>query len=181
MAKQKGLLVPKSTKTPYKERQCPGCRLRMPANTAAAYDGYYHCSPECWSIYSEVLGTQFSNAIIFGQIHQMTVDAYALQHAGGSHKNKSITIHLAGLHAAYNLGIPQTQIPRLLQRLANHIQHWPYYVPPQSTGPLTAFDIALASTMEEHILRVKKWADFVWDAWSDHHTKIASLVSSHLH
>ena len=120
-----GIMDRQSTKTVQKESQCPGCRLRMPVDASTAYDGYYHCSAECWSVYGEVLGTQFSNAIIFGQVHQMTVDAYALQHAGGIHKDKSIAIHLAGLHAAYNLGIPQMQIPRLLQRLASNIQDWP--------------------------------------------------------
>lgn len=181
MAIENDVMESEFAKMAHKERQCPGCRLRMPVDKATAYDGYYHCSPECWSVYSEVLGTQYSNAIIFGQIHQMTVDAYALQHAGGSHKNKSIAIHLSGLHAVNNLGIPQTQIPHLLQRLANHIKHWPYYEPPQSTGPMTAFDIALADTPEKHILRVKKWADFVWNAWSDHYTKVALFVSSHLY
>ena len=155
---------------------CPGCRLQMPVDDRSVYDGYYNCSSECWEIYGELLGQQFSNAVIFGHVHQMTVDSYALQHAGGPHPNKSIAIHLAGLYASFELGVHQMQIPRLLQRLADTINHWPEYSPPHSCGPLKAFEVALADDPLEHIARVKKWSSFVWAAWSAHHDSIAELV-----
>ncbi|MFQ5400504.1 MAG: DUF5946 family protein [Anaerolineae bacterium] len=164
------------TMTADRERHCPGCTLRMPFDGRAAYDGYYNCSPECWSVYAELLGFEFSNAVLFGQVHQMSVDSYALQHAGGPHPDKSVAIHLAGLHAAFNLGIRQTQIPRLLQQLAATVQRWPHFPPPESTGPMTVFDVALADSLLEHVARVQKWAGFVWDSWSDTHRDVASLV-----
>lgn len=157
--------------------KCPGCGLVMPIIEPSTYTGYYNCSAECWSVYCEILEFQFSNAVVFGQVHQMTVDSYALQHAGGPHPDKSVAIHLAGLHAAFVLEIPQTQIPRLLQRLADRIDEWPRFDPPRSCGPMTAFDVALASDAIEHITRVKKWASFVWSAWSVHHDSIANFVA----
>jgi hypothetical protein len=102
---------------------CPGCRMKMPPDESAAYDGYYDCSPECWGVYSEVLGQQFSNAIVFSHVHQLTVDAYALQHAGGKHKDKSVVIHLCGLHAAGVEKIPQMQIAGQLQKIASRVDH----------------------------------------------------------
>ncbi len=52
---------------------------------------------ECWQLYTEVLGDQFSNIVLFGQVHQLTVDAYAVQHSGGGHPDKSTAVHLSGL------------------------------------------------------------------------------------
>ena len=43
----------------------------MPVDGTPPYQGYYHTSSECWSIYTEVLGTEFGNALIFGQVHQL--------------------------------------------------------------------------------------------------------------
>ena len=151
----------------------------MPLDSRAAYDGSYNCSPECWAIYSEVLGFEFSNAVVFGQVHQMTVDAYALQHAGGHHPDKSVVIHLAGLHAAFDLRLHQVTIPRLLQCLANSAKTWPHFEPPSWMGPLTIFEVALASSSVEHVLRVRKWASFVWEAWSPYHRQIAIFTEKH--
>ena len=53
-------------------RCCPGCGLELPLS-GRVYAGYYHTSPECWSVYEEVLGTEFGNAPLFGRIHQLTV------------------------------------------------------------------------------------------------------------
>jgi hypothetical protein len=80
------------------ESRCPGCGLPITADPRATYDGYFNCSPECWSIFTEVIGREFSNAVLFGQVHHLTVEAYAVQHAGGSHPDKSVDIHLAGLY-----------------------------------------------------------------------------------
>ncbi len=162
------------------ERKCPGCKLRMPLQPQAAYGGYYHCSPECWSVYGEVLGFEFSNAVVFSQVHQMTVDAYAVQHAGGPHPDKSVTVHLAGLHAAHELGLHPMRIPGLLQSLANNVSRWPCFEPPAWSGPLTVFDVALAGSPAEHVKRAKKWSRFVWDAWSSHHGHVAALVEEYV-
>ena len=159
------------------ESICPGCRVRLPRQTNSAYDGYYNCSPECWSVYSEVLGFEFSNVIAFTQVHQLTVDCYALQHAGGRHPDKSVAVHLAGLHAAMILGMGQRAIPGLLQQLATHHDDFPHFDPPKWMGPLSVFDIALATSVTEHVARIRKWAGFIWKAWSKHHDQIAEFVA----
>ncbi len=75
--------------TPQQEVACPGCGLRMPASENASYAGYFNTSAECWSVFTEVLGAEYSNPFIFGKVHQLTVDTYAIQHAGGAHPDKS--------------------------------------------------------------------------------------------
>ena len=148
----------------------------MPRNANAVYEGYYHCSAECWSVYADVLGFEFANAVVFRQVHQLTVDTYAVQHAGGGHPDKSIAVHLAGLHAAFDLNMPSIQIPRLLQRLAECVDVWPHFPPPDSTGPVNALAVALACSPQVHVERVRKWSRMVWIAWSFYHRDIAAFV-----
>ena len=166
--------------TELRESTCPGCGLRMPVSDTAAYEGYYNTSPECWDVYTEVLGSDFSNAVLFGQVHQLTVDTYAVQHAGGIHKDKSVAIHLCGLYLVLDRGIPPTSVPKLLQRLADAVETWPHFPPPADMGSLTICDVALSDSIEEHINTVREWAGLVWQAWSQYHDEVADLVSHHL-
>jgi hypothetical protein len=130
-------------------------------------------------VYTEVLGSEFSNAMLFGQVHQLSVDTYAVQHAGGAHPDKSIAIHLCGLHLVLERGMAPTKVPGLLQRLAETVQVWPHFPPPTDRGTLTVLDVALSDSVQAHIETVQAWAGMVWGAWSPHHTKVAGLVSGH--
>lgn len=149
----------------------------MPHRPALSEHGYYNASPECWSVYTEVLGAEFSNAVIFGQVHQLTVDAYAVQHAGGPHPDKSVDIHLSGLHLMLVRGIRPPYVPPLLQRIAGTTPEWPHFAPPQVAWSSTIFDVALAAgEFEAHIGAVRAWSASVWSAWSMHHDAIAAFV-----
>ena len=163
------------------EQTCPGCGLRMPHRAGLTNDGYYNASPQCWSVYTEVLGAEYSHAVIFGQVHQLTVDAYAVQHAGGPHPDKSLDIHLSGLHLALVRGIRGPSIPPLLQRIASAESHWPHFDPPRVAWTLTVFDVALAAgEFEPHLRAVRAWSAAVWAAWSAYHGAIAAFVERHL-
>ena len=159
---------------------CPGCGLRLPKSAAARYSGYYSTSPECWGVYTEVLAKEFSDALLFGQVHQLTVDTYAAQHAGGRHPDKSVTIHLCGLHLMLDRGFRPASISALHQRLARKVRHWPHLPPPADMSALTVADVARAESIQDHIRLVRKWAASVWPAWSPHHQTISRLVAEHL-
>ncbi len=79
---------------------------------------------ECWSLFTEVIGAEFNNAVLFGQVHQLTVDAYAVQHAGGPHPDKSVDVHLTGLYLVIERGMPPTSAAPNLQKLASRIDAW---------------------------------------------------------
>jgi len=144
----------------------------MPADPRAVYDGYFNCTPECWSIFTEVIGREFSNAVLFGQVHQLTVDAYAVQHAGGRHPDKSVDVHLTGLYLVFERGIAATSVAPLLQQLATRVHDWPHFDPPTITWPQTIFDVAMA---DDHIAAVRDWSAGVWAAWGKDREAIASL------
>ena len=171
-----------SSGTQNQHSSCPGCDLPMPVKKTATYDGYYNTSPECWELYTEVLGAEFGNVLLYGQVHQLTVDAYAIQHGGGNHPDKSMGIHLCGLHLILDHGFRSPDVPPLLQRLARKIQIWPRFSPPAGggRGTLTVCDVALCDSVEDHIRTVREWARVIWETWSAKHGEVAHLVERHL-
>jgi hypothetical protein len=156
---------------------CPGCGLDLP-RSSYPYDGYYLASPECWSVYNDVLAREYQEPVLFGRVHQLTVDAYAAQHAGGPHPDKSVCVHLVGLHLVLDRGTAPPDVPRRLQRLASRVSRWPHLAPPRERGPLTVLDVAQARSSLEHGEQARAWAESVWRAWSAHHAAIAELVRS---
>lgn len=162
------------------EAICPGCGLSLPSGGAPPVTGYFNACPECWKLFTEVLGAEFSNAVLFGQVHQVTVDTYAVQHAGGDHPDKSVDIHLAGLHFVLERGLRPTAVPKLLQRLADAVHDWPHWTPPETRGLLTIWDVALADDLVRRVDIAYEWAAGVWSAWSAHHAAIAALVERHI-
>ena len=159
---------------------CPGCGLRVSVDGAPPYDGYFNTSPECWSLFTEVIGREFGNSVLFGAVHRLTVDAYAVQHAGGEHPDKSVDIHLIGLYLALECAVPLARIAPLFQRLANRINYWPHLPPPRFRGRMTIRDVADTQSVNEHIEAVNAWARSVWSAWSSCQDKIAGFVRENL-
>lgn len=159
------------------ETTCPGCGLTMPADERALYEGYYNCSPECWSVYAEALEPEFSDPYLYGQVHQLTVDAYAVQHAGSEHPDKSVAIHLTGLHLVLERGFQPARLPPLFQELADRLETWPHFEPPAQGTSSTVLDLALAGSRDEHVRRARAWARDVWMAWSDHHQDVQACAS----
>ena len=152
----------------------------MPKRDSARYEGGFHASPECWEVFTEVLGKEFSNAVLFGQVHQLTVDEYAAQHAGGRHRDKSVVIHLCGLHLVLDRELRPTEVPPLFQRIAGVVKTWPHLSPPNGLSAMTVFDVALAESPQDHARIVRDWANFVWRKWSEQHALIRSFVDAHL-
>lgn len=153
----------------------------MPHRPGLPYEGYYHASPECWSVYTEVLAAEYSHAVIFAQVHQLTVDAYAVQHAGGPHPDKSVVVHLAGLHLALVRRVKPIKVAPVLQRIASARPEWPHFEPPAVEWPHTVFDVAVAAgEFEAHLRAVRAWSASVWDGWTAHHGAIGAFVNRYM-
>ena len=163
------------------ERTCPGCGLQMPMRVPGGAHGYYHASPECWSVYTEVLDAEYSNAALFGNVHQLTVDAYAVQHAGGDHPDKSVAVHLIGLYLVYERHVRSPSVAPQLQQLATSVKAWSHFEPPKRRWDHTVADVALvAGIPDQHLSAVRAWSNEVWDAWSEHHFQIAAFAFRHI-
>jgi Family of unknown function (DUF5946) len=156
--------------------RCPGCGLEAPPS-GRGYDRKFFASAECWTLFEEVLAREFQNAVLFGQVHQLTVDAYAVQHAGGAHPDKSVSIHLAGLCLMQERGVAPVDVPRLLQRLAGR-RSWPHLEPPADRAWRTVRDVAATDSPRAHAERVREWAADVWRAWSRHHGAARELLEN---
>ena len=155
---------------------CPGCGLETPSGSPA-YDGYFNTSPGCWRVFGDVLAAEFQDGVLYGRIHQLSVDAYAAQHAGGPHPDKSVCVHLVGLHLVLKQSLPPMRAAARLRRLLGSVSSWPHLAPPSVRGPLTVRDVAAAQTAEEHASCVREWATQVWNAWQPHHEAVAALAS----
>jgi hypothetical protein len=162
------------------ETVCPGCGLQMPHRPLLTKHSYYNVSAQCWSVYTEVLAAEYSNAVLFGQVHQITVDTYSSQHAGGVHPHKSIDIHLAGLHLVTNRGLHPTAVAPLLQRLAESVRVWPHFTVPSCPWELTIADVAMAASAQEHADLVRRWSVEVWSGWAHEHDAIAAFVDAQI-
>ena len=152
----------------------------MPASDIALYDGYFNVSPECWSVFTEVIAKDYSDAEVFGQVHQLTVDAYAVQHAGGPHPDKSVDVHLSGLYLVLVRGFRPPDVAPQLKRLIAEVEAWPHFPPPAERGSMTVWDVALADSREEHFEKVREWSGQAWEAWSAHHDGVEAFVARHL-
>lgn len=155
---------------------CPGCGVTRP-DTGLAYDRKFHASAECWALFEQVIAAEFQNAALFGRAHQLTVDAYAVQHAGGRHPDKSVCVHAVGLHLVIDRMIAPTEVPARLQKLAGRMTAWPHFDLPARRAALTVADVAKAGKdVAAHIRLVRSWAAEVWSCWAPHHRAIAALA-----
>ena len=154
---------------------CPGCGLVRPRGDRA-YDRKYNASAECWAVFEQVIAAEFENAPLFAQVHQRSIDAYALQHAGGAHPDKSVCIHLVGLYLVIEKALAPMAAPPIMQRVAQR-KEWPHLEPPTERAVLTVADVVVGGTQEEHAASVRTWSDAVWRTWAPYHGVARDLVA----
>jgi hypothetical protein len=152
---------------------CPGCGAAVPDVEEMREHPYIGSSPGCWLLYSEVLAREYGD-LRYTPAHQLTVDAYAVQHPGVPERRtaQSVAIHLAGLCLSLERGRGPMELPRLRQRMAPPKRVFPWLAPPDSIGDVTVVDVHAAETPEAHRAAVDRWARSAWEAWSPHHAQV---------
>src|SRR5215471_17237654 len=111
-------------------RNCPGCGVRLPLSAASA-DTRYHASAECWLLYGELAAYTVAKGYRDGAfIHQLAVDAYGAQHAGGATRPIGVAFALIGLYLACEKGYSGRQVQRLHLLFARRSKRWPRLTPP---------------------------------------------------
>jgi len=164
---------------------CPGCGLEFPATGLPPDDPRRNASAECWQLYGELQGFALRHIELVRDYHQLTVDAYAAQHAarglGGDAPPIGVAYALVGLHLALDCGVPGVEIRAIHQRMGKPDASWPRLPAPTHTGAMTVFDVAAAGAMVDspagHAEAVRAWAAAVWQAWASQHAAVAALAS----
>jgi Family of unknown function (DUF5946) len=162
---------------------CPGCGLRLPASGFPP-DLRRNASPECWQLYGEVQGFALNHLELVRDFQQLTVDAYAAQHAPGEVGVNvlpiSVAYALVGLHLALDRGVSGIEVRGAHQRMGRPDPSWPRLPTPERTGAMTVFDVAAAGAMvgsvAGHAKAVRAWAAGVWQAWAAEHATVAALA-----
>lgn len=131
----------------------------------------------CLKMFEEILAREFSD-YRYGKIHRLTVDTYSLQHPEAYMRSaKSFAAHLTGMCAALEyenpLAINQT-VQKWLS--TNPAVAKPAQIP-EHRGNLTIGYILSASDVDQHVERVREWAQDVWSAWSDHSDLAKELIT----
>lgn len=154
---------------------CEGCGLVLPLQDGPTHP-YFAASSECWALFGEVLAREFGDREYF-RLHQLTVDAYAVQHSRGSDRRaiQSVALHLITLCVVLEHGVDPRLGPRLHKRLADGASFQPLE-PPETTGRMTVADVHGARTPADHERLVDAWARDVWAAWEPHHATVRDWV-----
>jgi hypothetical protein len=137
-------------------------------------------SVACWRLYGEVLGHESEWLAGLGRLHQLTVDTYGAQHAGGHSPAIATAFGLIGLRLALEDGMTGAEVRAAHQYLAQRFRTWPVFDPPSTTWQVTVIDVAAAGSSEAHEEAVSRWAADVWSSWRHEHDRVAGLVGERL-
>ena len=76
---------------------CPGCGATVPDVEETRPHTYVGSAPGCWLLYTQVLAREYGD-YRYTPAHQLTVDAYAVQHPGAPERRsaQSVAIHQIG-------------------------------------------------------------------------------------
>lgn len=149
---------------------CFSCGAVVPETDGPTHE-YMLSSPGCWAVYGEVLAREYRDPAYMAR-HQLTVDAYAVQHPGeptSSSARRSVHVHLASLCAQLELGLGGADATRLLQRLGAEASEPKWLEPPGDLGDVTVADVHRTRDVQAHLDAVERWARSAWEAWSLRH------------
>lgn len=151
---------------------CPGCGALFP-DIRGPVHRYMESSPGCWAAYGQVLAQEYSDPSL-GDIHRLSVDAYAAQHPGqpSPQSMKSVGVHLIRLFLTVERGFDVRESNRIMVAISKVKNRFGWLQPPSSLGRVTVADVAGATDVEEHRKAVHAWTQSVWEAWAEHHETI---------
>ncbi len=148
---------------------CIGCGAGVP-DIEYPVHGDMRTSPGCWRLFCDVLGREFSNRA-YWPVHQLTVNAYALQHAASNP-----ALHLLALCLGLEHKYSDDRILAIMRRAAKEKERLPE-IAALRTVALTVLRVHAARNEWEHIASVTEWAQSVWHSFRDSHEAIRALVT----
>jgi len=151
---------------------CPACGLTAPITSGPSPDEV-NASAGCFALYGELLALEFTDPA-YRRVHQVTVDAYAAQHAGGTSRREVQTVALCLMTLCLFIenGVDPAEGPALHKRMVARRPDFTWLAPPPQRDLLTVADVLTARDAEEHRHLVRKWGGQVWQAWTPHHSTV---------
>ena len=150
---------------------CVGCGAEV-ADVEYPVHSDMRTSPGCWALFCDVLGREFSDRA-YWPVHQLTVNAYALQHAASNP-----ALHLLALCLRFEHGLSDEQILPVMRRVAKDKNALPSVETPSVTNEVMVLDVYAAKNAQGHIAAVERWARAVWGGWRDSHEAVRKLAQS---
>ncbi len=151
---------------------CVGCGALVP-NIDGPTNANLGGSPGCWAIYERVRARGLGDQR-YAELQQLTVDSYAVQHPAVSRRGstQSVTPHLIGLCAVQERRLPASVAIGAVHNAVKSRDSFESLAQPESSGELTILHVRDATTLQDHVRRVREWSSSVWKAWSPHHRAI---------
>jgi len=139
---------------------------------------YMASTPGCWALFGRVLAREYEN-VLYWRAHELTVDAYALQHPGTESRQtiNSINIHLASLYSYFVLDTAIDDLAKVKKRMSGKKVAYHWLQPPDDLSGMNVADIFAAFSPDEHFERVELWARFLFEKWEDQHKTTAGLLA----
>lgn len=137
---------------------CPECGAEVQGGRAG-----------CQQLFDEVLAREFGD-YRYAREHRLMVDAYSLQHPVEYMRSvKSYAAHLTGAYIAIEYGSVAEANRAILEWLngSKSLQR-PDQPAQRQRGTLTILHVHVATDPEDHVRRVREWAESAWAAWRDY-------------
>ena len=165
--------------TPEDTARCPGCGLVVQTRELAAAPGG-PAAAGCFALFGELLAASYTDPARRA-LHQLIVDAYTAQHAGGASRREvqAVAICLMTLHLFLERGIDPRQGPALHKTMVGGtVAFRRLEPPPPEDGAPTVADVL--SPDEGYEQRVTSWAEAVWSTWIPHHETVRAWTRTAL-
>lgn len=139
---------------------------------------YLGASPGCWALFGTLLAREYENAK-YWTVHELTVDAYALQHPGEKSRQSinSLNVHLASLYSYFKLSRPTHNLSGVKRRFVERKNTFTWLDPPDDMRDITVADVLKSTTADEHCARVYEWARYIFNQWKAHHAMMAKMLA----
>ena len=124
----------------------------------------------CQQLFDELLAREFGD-YRYAREHRLMVDAYSLQHPDEYMRSaKSYVAHLTGAYIALEFG-PVADANRAIHLWLNGSTSLerPHQPAQRQRGMLTIRHVHVATNPEDHVRRVREWAESAWAAWRPYH------------
>src|SRR4051794_11768828 len=134
-------------------------------------------SPACWAAYGKLLAREYSD-IRYAPLHQLSVDAYAVQHPGSRSPQsiQSVGPHLISLCLTLEKKAAIGSSRAVLQNSAAFKEKLIWLQPPASRGDMTVANLMAVKDPPDHLKAVRIWAESAWMAWARHHAIVHGWI-----